>query len=272
MLDPAIGPGSAVNAARIARGPPSAAGSIVATVPGHWCQRLSLLLLGVGLALLIPVSGGAVARTASTKTPLTLITEPDQTYAPIYKLLASPKHSLDLTMYELRDPKAEQILAADAKRGVKVRVLLDKDFVGKSENSAVFHYLASHHVKVRWASRQVEITHQKSFVLDGHKAVIMTGNLTSQYYPTTRDFALVDEQAKDVAAIEKTFNLDWADHAGTAPNGADLIWSPGSEARLVSLIGTARHSLLVENEEMDAPRSPAHSRPPRSAASTSPSS
>jgi cardiolipin synthase A/B len=35
--------------------------------------------------------------------------------------------------------------------------------------------------------------------------------------------------------------------------GKDLIWSPGPETRLVSLIGSARHSLLVENEEMDAP-------------------
>ena len=101
---------------------------------------------------------------------------------------------------------------------------------------------------------QVSITHQKSFVIDGKKAVIMTGNLTSRYYPTSRDFALVDTKKTDVDAIEATFTLDWADSKGTAPAGADLVWSPGSQAPLVALIGSARHSLLVENEEMKAPQ------------------
>jgi cardiolipin synthase A/B len=44
----------------------------------------------------------------------------------------------------------------------------------------------------------------------------MTGNLTSQYYSTTRDFALIDPQTKDIAAIESTFNLDWNNKAGKA--------------------------------------------------------
>ena len=39
----------------------------------------------------------------------------------------------------------------------------------------------------------------------------------------------------------------------TPPTGADLLWSPGSEDALLSLIASARSSLLVENEEMDAP-------------------
>ena len=34
--------------------------------------------------------------------------------------------------------------------------------------------------------------------------------------------------------------------------GRDLLWSPGSEKALVALIGSARHRLLVENEEMGA--------------------
>jgi cardiolipin synthase A/B len=207
-----------------------------------------VVVLSALVALVFPFVAGASGRS-----DLKLIVEPDQGIQPIYRLLASPHLSLDLTMYELRDSKAEQILAGDAKRGVRVRVLLDRDFVGQRENSAAFSYLRHHKVKVRWASHQVEITHQKSFVVDGHLAVVMTGNLTSEYYSTTRDFTLIDRQTKDVKAIEKTFNLDWQDRKGIAPNGADLVWSPGSEAKLVSLIGSAHHSLLVENEEMKAP-------------------
>ena len=43
----------------------------------------------------------------------------------IYALLASARHSVDLTMYELEDTHAEQLLATDAARGVDVRVILN---------------------------------------------------------------------------------------------------------------------------------------------------
>jgi len=129
--------------------------------------------------------------------------------------------------------------------------LLDRDFIGR-ENQPAFDYLAGHGVAVRWASRQVAITHEKSFVIDGSVAVILTGNLTSRYYSTSRDFAVVDRDAADASAIERVFALDWADQAGTPRDGSDLVWSPGSEQALVSMIGRARRSLLVENEEMDA--------------------
>ena len=79
----------------------------------------------------------------------------------------------------------------------------------------------------------------------------MTMNLTSQYYSSTRDFVLLDHNGSDVAAVEATFGSDWADSSSTATSGADLLWSPGAQDALVSLIASAHHTLLVENEEMD---------------------
>jgi cardiolipin synthase A/B len=197
------------------------------------------------------VCASGVGRASSGLGPL--ITEPDQGYTPIYNLLGSAKKSLDLTMYEFRDSDAEKALIDDAARGVAVRVLLDKQYHGGPYNQPLFDDLVKHGIKVEWASTQVAITHQKSFVIDAKKAVIMTGNLTSPYYATSRDFAVVDTKKSDVNAIEATFALDWANNKGTAPTGADLVWSPGSQAQLVALIGSAKHSLLVENEEMAAP-------------------
>ena len=48
-----------------------------------------------------------------------------------------------MTMYELSDPTAEQILIADHKRGVRVRVLLDHDYSGGSVNQAAYATLSS---------------------------------------------------------------------------------------------------------------------------------
>jgi cardiolipin synthase A/B len=63
----------------------------------------------------------------------------------------------------------------------------------------------------------------------------------------------MDSQVADVAAIETVFASDWAGAVPSpGPVGADLVWSPGSESQLVALIDSAKHSIEVENEEMDS--------------------
>jgi phosphatidylserine/phosphatidylglycerophosphate/cardiolipin synthase-like enzyme len=79
----------------------------------------------------------------------------------------------------------------------------------------------------------------------------MTANLTSRYYSTTRDFAIIQNNATDIAAIEATFSKDYAHESVTPSNGVDLVWSPtNSQSSLLSIINNAQQSLLVENEEM----------------------
>jgi phosphatidylserine/phosphatidylglycerophosphate/cardiolipin synthase-like enzyme len=135
---------------------------------------------------------------------------------------------------------------------VNVRVVLDQKYSGKSVNLPAYRYLAAHHVHVVWSSPS-EILHQKTITVDGRTSLIMTGNLTSKYYATTRDFGVIDNNSPDVSAIEAAFASDFAGHPpAPAATGADLVWSPGSEPTLVSLISSAQHSLTVENEEMDS--------------------
>jgi phosphatidylserine/phosphatidylglycerophosphate/cardiolipin synthase-like enzyme len=190
-----------------------------------------------------------VSRASAPASGLSLITEPDAGITPIYALLASPRHSLDLEIYELKDDQACAILAADAARGVQVRVLLDAHYV-QDENEAAYSYLRAHGVAVRWAPAQFDLTHEKAIVIDDRLAAIMTMNLTAQYYASTRDFVVVDRDRSDVAAIAETFAGDWAGGDSQPASTTDLLWSPGAEDALVALIGSARHELLVENEEM----------------------
>ena len=101
-----------------------------------------------------------------------------------------------MTMYELSDPTAEQILVADHDKGVRVRVLLDHDDSGGSVNQAAYSTLSAAGVAVAWANDS-EIFHQKTITVDGSESAIMTGNLTPQYYATTRDFVVMDRQTAD---------------------------------------------------------------------------
>jgi len=194
--------------------------------------------------------------TSATTTPAApgpLLVEPDDGYEVVDRFIAGARRSLDMTMYELADPAAEAALEGDAARGVDVRVLLDRKDAGGGVNAPAAAALAAAGVHVAW-SYPGELFHQKTVTVDGSTALIMTGNLTAQYFATTRDFAVVDTDPADVAAIEATFDADVAGGApGPAPAGADLLWSPGSEAALVGLIGSARHTVVAESEEMDAP-------------------
>ena len=229
--------------------------SIACGPPPHrrraWPVRARFLSLALGVAVAFATPGILATRSASAApAEYTLVTEPADGLAPVYNLITSAQRTLDMTMYELNDQTAEADLAVDAKRGVRVRVLLDQN-LARSYNTAAFDYLSSHGVAVRWAPRSYDVTHQKTITVDKEVAAIMTLNLTSEYYSTTRDFAIIDRDPADVLAIEAVFANDFAGHPSSPePAGRDLVWSPGADARLVSVIGSARHTLYVENEEM----------------------
>jgi cardiolipin synthase len=181
-----------------------------------------------------------------------LIVEPDDGMAPIYTLLSSPQRTLDMTMYELVDPTAESLLADDAARGVRVRLVLDSR-LEHARNLAAYDFLRARGVEVAWSSERYFATHEKTFVIDDATAVVMSLNLTNRYYATTRDVAVVDHDPHDVAAIESVFAADLRGISTGTPPADDLVWSPGqSQSDLVALIDGARRSLAVESEELSS--------------------
>jgi phosphatidylserine/phosphatidylglycerophosphate/cardiolipin synthase-like enzyme len=163
---------------------------------------------------------------------------------------AGATKSIDLEMYEFTDQALEAQLAAKEAAGVKVSVILDNDYE-RSYNQPAATYLESHHVTVTWAPAST-IYHAKFAVIDGRELLVGTGNFTSQYYATTRDFWVVDTQKADITAATTVFRADLAGHTSVVAKGADLLFSPGSTSALVNLISSATSTLQVENEEMDS--------------------
>lgn len=201
-----------------------------------------------------PLSAGAALPGGSgalrSSTLLSILIEPAAGMAPIYALLESARHALDLTMYELEDTRAEHLLAVDATRGVDVRVLLNGTGTG-SRNEPAFTYLQRHGVHVRWAGSLYSLTHQKALVVDGSVAAIMTLNWTTRYYATTRDVAVIDRRMADIEAIQTTFNADYHQTRVEPASGAGLVWSPTTALpELLGIINGASRELDIENEEM----------------------
>jgi phosphatidylserine/phosphatidylglycerophosphate/cardiolipin synthase-like enzyme len=239
--------------------------------------RACLSTLAVGATVMLTVAGCkvTVSGTASSPTPAgspataaapsaapsasggsptgtlrsgTLVVEPSGGFSGVYSLIDGAKHSIDVTMYEFSDTTAERDLAAAAARGVQVRVILDQR--EKSTNDAAYRYFTDHKVGVVWSSASYEYTHQKTMVVDNSEAVIMTANLTSKYYATSRDFLVTDSGPADVSAIVAVFDADYAHRSVTPSDGSDLVWSPGSQDQLLAVINGATKSLRIYSEEM----------------------
>jgi cardiolipin synthase A/B len=189
------------------------------------------------------------APRSSAATTYTLVTEPDQGMTAIYNLLASAKKSIDMTMYELTDITVTSALAKAQAAGIQVRVILDQNDE-KTANTPAYNHLQENKVGVHWANPAYAVTHQKTITVDQATSAIMTLNLTPDAYATTRDFAVITNNAADVAAIESTFNADYKNAAITPPTGENLVWSPtNSASALLALINGASKSLLISQEE-----------------------
>jgi phosphatidylserine/phosphatidylglycerophosphate/cardiolipin synthase-like enzyme len=212
------------------------------------------------------------AGTTSTVThTLYTFPEADNSVTPLYNLINSAQKTIDMTMYELQDTTFVADLVAACKRGVVVRVVLSSSEA--SSNSSAYSSIngVTNCSAVESNSAFVN-THQKTITIDNGTAnattAILSLNLQSQYYSTTRDFAYIENDPADIAAIEATFQQDYA-AGGTnsstefayVPGGGDnsinpagdLIWSPTTaQANMLSIIQNAKSTILLENEEMSA--------------------
>lgn len=192
------------------------------------------------------------APASATVPPFRVVTEPGAGMGFFYTAISGARHSIELEMYELSDPVVVADLEARARAHVDVEVLLDRDYDAGSVNAPAYAALAAHHVAVRWADASY-IFHEKAMVVDGATAYIGTGNLTAEYYATTRDFWVVDTKPADVAAVVAAFRADWhRGPPGAAGSGDDLVWSPGAQPTVLALIDSARHSVWLESEELSS--------------------
>src|SRR5947209_13429688 len=95
-------------------------------------------------------------------------------------------------------------------------------------------------------------------IIDGNTVFIMTSNFTRSALGgssgssgfSNREYDIVDTNPHDVQAVIDIFNADW--NRTTAQfNDSNLVVSPvNSRSDFTSLINSARHTLLIEAEEM----------------------
>ncbi len=185
--------------------------------------------------------------------PVRLLIEPDAGRAAILDLIAGARTSVWAELYLLTDADAIAALAGRAAAGCDVRVLLEPaPYQAETANQAAFAQLAAAGADVRWTSARFTYTHAKAFTVDHARLAVLTLNLTASGLDSNREYAAVDGDPADVAAMEALFAADLI--GARAGPGGRLVTSPeSSRSVLLGLFAAAGTSLAIETEELADP-------------------
>jgi phosphatidylserine/phosphatidylglycerophosphate/cardiolipin synthase-like enzyme len=185
-------------------------------------------------------------RNAPTRT---LIVEPEDTVLPVLGLVTMAARSVDVKQFTLDEPRIVQALLDAHRRGVAVRAMLNPHrSSGSRANDDTFATFEQAKLPVQWSNPAFAVTHEKSMVVDGERALIATFNFDEKYFTQTRDYGIVTTDPAQVAQVAQGFEADWARAPFAPDDQAGLLWSTSNSRRIMShFIDGAKKSLSVQH-------------------------
>jgi cardiolipin synthase A/B len=175
-----------------------------------------------------------------------LIIEPDAGRAPILAAINNAKSSVDLVMYGLTDETLINALLAAKESGKKVQVLLEPHpYKADDENNVAISHLNSAKINLYTPNPDFKLTHQKTFIIDNKKALVMTFNLTHSSFKNERNFALIIDDPAMVQEISRVFIAD-SQHKNIEVTQPNLLWSPNnSREKMLDFINAATSEIDI---------------------------
>jgi phosphatidylserine/phosphatidylglycerophosphate/cardiolipin synthase-like enzyme len=179
-----------------------------------------------------------------------LIVLPDDTARPILDLIAGAKKSLRVKMFVFSDPALIEAVIDAHRRGVKTQVMLNPARrSGEAENQATRKALVRAGVPVKDSNPAFDVTHEKSAVIDGAAALVMSLNWEPKNLTATRDYAIVTASRRDVAEIAGCFDADWHRLKFDPGEDARMVWcNYNGRNRVARFIDRAKDTLFLQNE------------------------
>lgn len=163
--------------------------------------------------------------------------------------IAAARTSLLVKQFNMGDGRIVKALLDAHKRGVALRVMLNPSSAsGERYNDQVFATFGNAGVPVRWSSPAFSVTHEKSIVADGARALIATFNMTPKNFETARDYGVVVEDPALVGEIMRGFEADWARRSFEPDPALPLLWGgPTTRKRMAAVIDGARKKLYIQH-------------------------
>lgn len=179
-----------------------------------------------------------------------LIVLPDDSASSILAAIDGASRTLRVKMFAFSDPALVKAVWAAKRRGVRVRVMLNRARrSGEEVNHETRKALARARIEVQDANPAFDLTHEKSMVVDDETAFVTSFNWTTRNLFETRDYGIVTQRRPEVAEIAECFEADWQHQSFVPSERSHLIWCPGfGRDRICRFIDEARHRLVVQNE------------------------
>lgn len=179
-----------------------------------------------------------------------LIVMPDDTGKPLLEAIGAASESLRIKMFLFSDPSLIEAVVAAHQRGVKVRVMLNPARrSGEAENEETRKLLEAAGVEVADSNPAIDVTHEKSMVVDDAMAVVHSLNWETKNLTETRDYAVVTSHKHEVDEVVRCFDADWERQHFDPGENSHLIWcNINGRNRVARFIDQAEESLFLENE------------------------
>jgi cardiolipin synthase len=173
---------------------------------------------------------------------------PEDGPAPLIQELDAANSSISIEIYLLTDDDVLSALFRARDRGVTVRVLLEKDpYGGSNQQPQIFNTLSEGGIEVRWNSAAKRFSHIKLIVIDQRVALIMNLNLTYSALNRNRELAVITTDPALVEHAARIFENDWQGKDGAIPG--PLVLSPDtSRQTILGLIAGAQSTLDIYAE------------------------
>ncbi|RTH00087.1 DNA-binding protein [Thermus scotoductus] len=194
-----------------------------------------------------------------------LVVEPDDGVKPLLDLIASAREEILVKMYLWTPSRLDVVdaLGEAVARGVKVRVLLEREPAGGRVDLTVFQALKERGVEVKLTTPfRFVFVHEKSLVVDRKLAWVGTMNLTGSSFTANREYALILDDPRQVAEVVKVFEADW-EGKRLDLSQALLVWAPSrilggvkegnARETLLALIRGAKREVFLEHQAMADP-------------------
>lgn len=198
-----------------------------------------------------------IGKLSLDSSPKLFFTPSPEGRKPFADLIAGAQKNVRLYMYRMTDNGMIAVLKKTAARGVKVQVLLDPVKLKEAAMQAKMKNMIAAGIDVRGGSERYSMTHAKSLVVDGQRAIVSTMNLTWTF-KDNRGFGVVIDDKSIIEEIIAVFDTDWQQAAGVTVaspqvSDANLIWTPdNSENKLIDLVRVARKSIEIAVENLGA--------------------
>ncbi|MBY0501401.1 MAG: hypothetical protein K2P93_05310 [Alphaproteobacteria bacterium] len=192
---------------------------------------------------------------------------PEMENKQILSVIKSAKKSIDLTLYRLEDTEVINQLIEAKKRGVNVRLILqkpglypspfdninnEKTVVKLKENGIPTHFLPDHNYF---------LTHYKFIIVDSKYSIIQTFNYDDFNFKTARNFGLAVENNIQVEALKTIFDNDYTGNYSKNDEAilnlwknAKIILGPIHQREIISeFLRSAKHSVYIYQQDISDP-------------------